>query len=192
MDWETYYHRFYDWAESTQVNRISALTSFGESWQVAEVAQALMNEKAASRLIRKAIAWGVAFTPGEILDLVDCCDTHTAEILVAAANAPFTQEQLEDLRGFVGPQALEQAADRSHISGMEDPVPESAGKKRSAPFLMGFLRLLSRRKKPHPGRCTGDCDQCPPHYGYRYGRWYYGHSHSSGCEFGGNHGDGRD
>ena len=44
----------------------------------------------------------------------------------------------------------------------------------------------------HNGRCNGDCAHCPPHYGYRYGRWYYGHDHSYGCEFGGNHGDGRD
>lgn len=42
----------------------------------------------------------------------------------------------------------------------------------------------------HNGRCNGDCANCPPHYGYRYGRWYYGHSHTRGCEFGGNKGDG--
>ena len=38
----------------------------------------------------------------------------------------------------------------------------------------------------HSGRCEGDCSKCPAHYGYRYGRWYYGHDHSEGCEFGGN------
>ena len=37
----------------------------------------------------------------------------------------------------------------------------------------------------HPNRCTGDCFRCPSHYGYRYGRWYYGHHHTHGCEFGG-------
>lgn len=42
--------------------------------------------------------------------------------------------------------------------------------------------------KPHNGRCNGDCANCPPHYGYRYGRWYYGHHHVHGCEFGGNGG----
>lgn len=35
-------------------------------------------------------------------------------------------------------------------------------------------------------RCGGDCTHCPPHYGYREGRWYYGHHHSYGCELGGN------
>ena len=48
----------------------------------------------------------------------------------------------------------------------------------------------SPKPKKHSGRCDGDCKNCPPHYGYRYGRWYYGHSHSEGCEFGGNKCDG--
>ena len=38
------------------------------------------------------------------------------------------------------------------------------------------------------GSCDGDCDNCPPHYGYRYGRWYYGHGHRHGCQRGGNGG----
>ena len=38
----------------------------------------------------------------------------------------------------------------------------------------------------HNNRCDGDCANCPPHYGYRYGRWCYGHDHIHGCEFGGN------
>ena len=47
--------------------------------------------------------------------------------------------------------------------------------------------------KKHKGKCDGDCANCPPHYGYRYGRWYYGHDHVEGCEFGGNRcGGGRD
>ena len=43
----------------------------------------------------------------------------------------------------------------------------------------------------HSGRCDGDCANCPPHYGYRYGRYYYGRCHQYGCQFGGNCGDGR-
>lgn len=41
-------------------------------------------------------------------------------------------------------------------------------------------------KKKDTGKCDGDCANCPPHYGYRYGRWYYGHDHSEGCTRGGN------
>ena len=58
----------------------------------------------------------------------------------------------------------------------------------AAGFALGAL--LSGKKDGHPGHCTGDCENCPPHYGYRYGRWYYGHDHQYGCEFGGNRGSG--
>ena len=75
MDWDTYYEKFYDWATSTQISRMSSLTSFGASSEVAEIAQEYMDEKAASRLIKKAVAYGVQFTPDEIYDLSGCCDT---------------------------------------------------------------------------------------------------------------------
>ena len=35
--------------------------------------------------------------------------------------------------------------------------------------------------KKHNGKCDGNCANCPPHYGYRYGRWYYGHDHVEVC-----------
>ena len=52
MDWDQYYEKFYDWATSTQISRMSSLTSYGASSEVAEVAQEYMDEKAASRLIK--------------------------------------------------------------------------------------------------------------------------------------------
>ena len=39
---------------------MSSLTSYGASSEVAEVAQEYMDEKAASRLIKKAVAYGVS------------------------------------------------------------------------------------------------------------------------------------
>ena len=48
----------------------------------------------------------------------------------------------------------------------------------------------SAPKKKNTGRCDGDCANCPPHYGYRYGRWYYGKDHTEGCTRGGNRGGG--
>ena len=46
-------------------------------------------------------------------------------------------------------------------------------------ILMG-MALAGSPKPKSTGRCTGDCTHCPPHYGYRYGRWYYGHGHTHG------------
>ena len=57
----------------------------------------------------------------------------------------------------------------------------------SAPLIQAVytMRMFSAPKR-HNGKCDGDCKHCPPHYGYRYGKWYYGHDHAWGCEFGGN------
>ena len=54
MDWDSYYEKFYDWATSTQIKKMSSLTSFGASAEISEVAQEYMDEKAASRLIKKS------------------------------------------------------------------------------------------------------------------------------------------
>ena len=53
-----------------------------------------------------------------------------------------------------------------------------------------FQPLSGITSEKHDGHCDGDCANCPSHYGYRYGRWYYGKGHQYGCEFGGNKGDG--
>ena len=55
-------------------------------------------------------------------------------------------------------------------------------------FIMSSESSTKHNTK-HNGKCNGDCANCPPHYGYRYGRWYYGHGHVDGCEFGGNGND---
>ena len=47
---------------------------------------------------------------------------------------------------------------------------------------------IGASKKKSSGICDGDCSSCPPHYGYRHGRWYYGHGHQHGCQCGGNGG----
>ncbi len=56
--------------------------------------------------------------------------------------------------------------------------------------IAGIDMARGSNQQRHNGRCNGDCAHCPPHYGYRYGRWYYGHDHVHGCEFGGNKGSG--
>ena len=60
----------------------------------------------------------------------------------------------------------------------------------AAIFAGASAGASSDQGRRHNGRCNGDCANCPPHYGYRYGRWYYGHDHVHGCEFGGNKGSG--
>ena len=105
MDWDQYYEKFYDWTTSTQISRMSSLT-YGASSEVAEVAQEYMDEKAASRLIKKAVAYGVQFTPEEIYDLSGCCNTEAMNVLLDSSKCRFTKEQLEDLYGAVDDEVL--------------------------------------------------------------------------------------
>ena len=206
MDWDQYYEKFYDWATSTQIRKMSSLTSFGASSEVAEVAQQYMDEAAASRLIKKAVAYGVQFTPEEIYDLSGCCNQEAMNVLLDSAKCSFTQEQLEDLWGIVDDDVLERAATRNHVKlfddGTEDYAQDGTVSDEAIPAVpkigfftklfagIGIAGALTSPHAAHPGHCTGDCANCPPHYGYRYGRWYYGHGHQHGCEFGGNKGDG--
>ena len=206
MDWDTYYEKFYDWATSTQIRKMSSLTSFGAPSEVTEVAQEYMDEAAASRLIKKAVAYGVQFTPEEIYDLSGCCNQEAMNVLLDSAKCSFTQEQLEDLWGIVDDDVLERAATRNHVKlfddGTEDYAQDGTVSDEAIPAVpkigfftklfagIGIAGALTSPHAAHPGHCTGDCANCPPHYGYRYGRWYYGHGHQHGCEFGGNKGDG--
>lgn len=116
------------------------------------------------------------------------------------------KELLEDLWGTVDDEVLERVAARNRVKlfddGSEDDALDSAIYDEltpAAPKIGFFTKLfagigiagaLSSSHSVHPGHCTGDCANCPPHYGYRYGRWYYGQGHQHGCEFGGNKGDG--
>jgi len=72
MKWEDYYDRFWDWAESTQISRISTLTDFTSSAEVAEIANEFFDEKNSTRLVKRAMQNGIHFTPAEIIELGGC------------------------------------------------------------------------------------------------------------------------
>lgn len=120
MEWGEYYRKFDEWATSTQISRLSALTSYGPSNEVAEVAQGLMDETAASRLIRRALAAGVQFTAEEICELVNCCNAAVMNALLENSLCAFTREQLEDLWGAVDDAVLEQTARRCRVKLFDD------------------------------------------------------------------------
>lgn len=85
----------FEWADSTQVSRISQLTSFGSHEQIAEIIQMYSDEKAASRLAKKAMAAGVRFTPAEIEEMQIYVNKDCLNQMVKAALGDFAQEQVE-------------------------------------------------------------------------------------------------
>lgn len=212
MDWSTYYERFYGWAESTQISRISTIDEFGDVGdEVTEVIQNLLDCKACTRLVKRALMHGVRFTAAEIDEIIPNLDTVPDDLLLTS-KTPFTQEQIDSISFYYDNRnVIDEISKRSGIKKNEEIIIKQYNKNinvsvkniqkpRNQKITCGqFLRalgvglirgLFGLGKEKHNGICNGDCANCPPHYGYRYGRWYYGHGHNYGCEFGGNRGGG--
>jgi hypothetical protein len=190
--WDEYYEKFYDWAESTQVRNLSALTSLGTADEVGEIIIELqVNVPAANRLLRKAVEAKLAFSGSDLVEFA--CINDKALAIAAVRNSAerlTAEEEYEDEE----PEEIEEDEPLEEVDIYVDdycPPPKRPG---FFATLFGVIAGIDMASGPnqhrHNGRCNGDCAHCPPHYGYRYGRWYYGHDHVHGCEFGGNRGSG--
>lgn len=315
--WDEYYEKFYDWATSTQIKHISDLTSYGSADEITECALEYCDEKAASRLVNKALDAGVVFstsnleelsmcvtdetmnrladnlqgnftdaeleelagsidndiftkflsrnannqyTPNAIMGVLDTVDDEVVRKMALESSGYFSSDQLIELQCYFDERTMEILIDRSIKGGVKFPpedviewtcleisddvlkrmalavdgkftdeqaedlynrLPETEYREVAEKFnldlheevfeveqicnapkpKLGFFGTLfaviagvgaasKHSHNTHNGRCNGDCANCPPHYGYRYGRWYYGHDHVHGCEFGGNRGSG--
>lgn len=220
--WDEYYEKFYDWAESTQVRNLSALTSLGDADEVAEIIIELqVNVPAANRLLKKAVESQLKFTGSDLVEFLCICDKELSTKAVSNSAERLSAEDMEDLYGFVDDEVIVKICNKRKIALPEDLREEEYEEEYEEDEIIeepetyeeeyfeepvyprqkkpGFFTTLfailgagesldNNQPKQHNGRCNGDCANCPPHYGYRYGRWYYGHHHNHGCEFGGNKG----
>lgn len=201
LSWDEYFDGFWDWSLSTQKNYANRLLNFGSSDEVLEIINefTLYDPGYASRFAEKALRAGVRFTSEQVLEMTILVDRTVLGHAAETAGDAFDPDQLEELRGLIDDGVFARIA-AIHRLPEDEPEgewgePISREKGRWFPVSFGdsdaepTFRRPSRRKKHH-GRCDGDCANCPAHYGYRYGRWYYGHDHVHGCEFGGNKGSG--
>lgn len=218
--WNEYYEKFYDWAESTQVQNLSGLTSLGSADEVGEIIIELQaNVPAADRLLRKAVEAKLAFSGSDLVEFACINDKELATAAVRNSAERLTAEDMEYLYGEIDDEVIVEICKHRNILLPEDlreeveyedeepkaidedepleeadlPVDDSCPPPRQPGFLAMLLGVIAgvsmagaSNHPRHNGRCNGDCAHCPPHYGYRYGRWYYGHHHVHGCELGGN------
>ena len=115
MTWEVYYGRFYNWADSTQITNISKLTSFGPSFEVCEIALALVDEIAATRLIKKALAAGVRFTSEEVIELDCCVDEELIPMLATTASTPFSADDYNEISYLLSKKDQKTVAKNSNL-----------------------------------------------------------------------------
>ena len=104
---EHFHHEHYDeWADSTQLSRISSIADFGPPEEIADCVQFLGSEKAVEKLLRKAMDHGVAISPVQIMELEGLVDEETLTRLAVTAKAPFSADQLEGLEGLIDDEVL--------------------------------------------------------------------------------------
>ena len=180
LEWDDFYSEYYDWSETDTLRRIGKLKSFGSSEEVCEVVCGMPNSECEEALYQKAISAGVKFTDEELeemgqieIDVKGFLDNLITDEDIAQVekNVAVLCEELDQL----------------------DPANQPKPKKNGLGFFGTLFAILgafagTANKKSKSHHCDGDCANCPPHYGYRYGRWYYGHGHQYGCQRGGNGG----
>ena len=207
LSWEEYYDGFYDWSPSTQKRYAGCLSEYGPAEEVWEIAQELECEDGAfaAKFVEKAFAGGVRFTPEQVLEMVGTVEESVLSKIAEQTDVPFDREQLEEIYMMIDDASFQRISRRAKIDVFDDepaayekpeqiqyivPKKKKVGLFTALAAFAAGSALAGRGKKKHDGHCDGDCANCPPHYGYRYGRWYYGKGHQYGCEFGGNKGDG--
>ena len=158
MCWSDFYDAYCNWSDEVLARRVRLLTEFGPHDELCQAILDMPNDKLEGLLYRKAVLAGVRFTDSELEDL------GRWEEIPAQADEPEFKDQNRvqtiQTRSGIGLLAASLIADE----------------------------ILSIEKPQKSNYCDGDCANCPSHYGYRYGRWYYGHGHQGGCERGGNGG----
>lgn len=175
LTWDDFYSSYFAWNETDTLRRIGKLKDFGASDEVCEAICGMPDAACEEALYQKAIASGVCFSAQE-------------------------KEEMGffDVKGFLGSLITDEAlaAIEQSVSALCEDIDrvENARQYRKGPGVIGTFFAAAgaaasvSAKKRDPHRCDGDCEHCPPHYGYRYGRWYYGHGHQYGCQRGGNGG----
>ncbi len=103
MTWEEYYDKFYDWAESTQIKKLSSVEALGPAEEVAEVmvSFAFDHENIVNRIARKAIEQKIVFSGENIADLTNFIDPQLQNQLTLQSADSFTEEDLNHLLGMV-------------------------------------------------------------------------------------------
>lgn len=170
---------------------------------------------AANRLLKRAVEEKLMFTSSDLIEFLCVNDKALATAAVYNSAPRFTDSDMEDLYGEVDDEVIVDICTKRNLLLPEDLREEDNEQEEidedpleeviiavddyawSPPKKPGFFTTLfgviagvnlasDSGHRRHTGHCNGDCANCPPHYGYRYGRWYYGHDHVHGCEFGGN------
>ena len=152
---------------------------FGTSEDVTGLLENIYNDKAIAVIYKRATMSGIGFNHDQ-LERMDMVDDEDEEEDYNQERTASDTAAMGCLGFIMGNWLFDLFGKKDKGKGNEPhrrPRQESRG-------LFDFSPSTGRRD----GKCDGNCAKCPPHYGYRHGRWYYGHGHQHGCERCGNGG----
>ena len=182
MTWDDFYSEYYNWSEKDILRRIQKLKEFGSPEDVCDVVCGMVDYGCQEALYEKAVKAGIKFTGSQLEDMgYDSADGE--DFLDLNLESQFTDADMAELEANI----------EILCNNLDQLYPPQPPRKKPGFFgilfaILGAFAGAGGDKKKDTGRCDGDCANCPPHYGYRYGRWYYGKGHRYGCERGGNGG----
>jgi len=122
ITWSRFYDAFYDWSPEYAKARLQSVMDFGTDDEVLEVVQELFwdDEYEASRLVMRALEYGVRFTDENIVELTSLCDEDTIKQVVFLSKLLLTEESLEELYGNVSDDIIIEIAKERNLTLPED------------------------------------------------------------------------
>lgn len=110
VTWEEYYDKFYDWAEGTQIKKLSSVNALGPADEVAEVMMELAfnHEDIVNRITRRAIDQKLIFSANNLLDISINIDPELFNQLVVQSVSAFSKDDLVMLEGCLDDDVLVQ------------------------------------------------------------------------------------
>ena len=108
MTWDEYYGKYYGWADSTKIRKLSSVEALGPADEVTEVMIDLNfgHEEIANRLARKAIAQKLVFQAEDIESLILVIDDELLEKLFVQSAGHYSRKDLESLMGLIDDELL--------------------------------------------------------------------------------------
>ena len=79
MIWSDYYEKINDWSVSTAVSKISSLEDMGAPDEIVDALNiiAFEDEKGATRLLNRALQYGVKFSGENLAEIVGLCEEES-------------------------------------------------------------------------------------------------------------------
>lgn len=168
--------------------------------QLCELMDCFFDDEIVEQMLDRICSKPTHFTEEEVLRLLDrICDDELMNKIAGSTDAKFTEAGLNKLCDCgIAEEIVEKISRQSGIPYRNpddwdepdlDAPEERAASAQDDEELLPLLYLQSKkRKRPSLLKILLGEDrekqEDEPHYGYRYGRWYYGRGHTCGCERG--------